>query len=131
MAALVLSALSYAFQAFNSTTEFDADGDETIERWDERFAKLKEKLPVKHGVVGYLADFDVAGIESSLADQEAEYILAQYSMAPIVLARSTHYEWIIGNLSHQAYTAWLDSAVGAYEVTDFRDNLYLIHRVEP
>ncbi len=119
----------YAVQAYKSTFGLGAVGDTSIDKWEKRFVDLKEQLPVKNGVVGYVADFDIKGVESNIADQEAEYILAQYTMAPVVLERSTDHEWVIGNLSPQAFEIWNNSQAGQFEVFGFGKDLYLFHKV--
>lgn len=124
-----LGAVYYAFQAYKSTAGLGAVGDTTIDKWESRFVELKEQLPVKSGVVGYGADFDVPGMEANIADQESEYILAQYTMAPIVLERSTDHEWIVGNLTPKAFEAWKNSFPETVEVFEFGKNVYLIHKV--
>ena len=129
MVIFAAGAVYYASQAFKSTEGLGVVGDETMDKWEQRFTELKEQLPVKNGTVGYLADFDVEGVESNIADQEAEYILAQYTMAPVVLERGTNREWIVGNLSLQAYKIWESSTNQKVEVFGFGKNLYLIHKV--
>lgn len=126
---LFMGAIFYAYQTFRSTDQLGAIGDPTIDNWEKRFVALKEQLPVKNGIIGYLADFDIPGVQSNISDQEAEYILAQYTMAPVVLERGTNREWILGNLTPSAFKIWEGTATGKYEVTGFGKNLYLIHKV--
>jgi hypothetical protein len=55
---------------------------------DERFADLRKVLP-QRGVVGYVGDPG----ETSPAD----YYLAQYALAPLVVERSTEHWLVVGN----------------------------------
>jgi len=128
---LILLALLNSIELFITRRYSEQTGNDTISQWEERFTRLKKQLPVQGGTIGYLGDFDIQGIEINIADQETEYILAQYTMAPIVLERGTDHEWIIGNLSAEAYRAWVISNSGEYEITAFGNDLYLIHQNKP
>jgi len=61
--------------------------DEVAKRSDQRFAALKAALPPR-GVVGYIGDS---------ADPVADYYLAQYALAPVVVDRSSNHPLVIGN----------------------------------
>jgi hypothetical protein len=56
-------------------------------RSDQRFAALKQLLPA-HGVVGYFGDS---------VDAAADYYLAQYALAPLVVEHSINRLLIVGN----------------------------------
>ena len=55
---------------------------------DQRFAALKAALPSR-GVIGYIGEPGNSGI--------ADYYLAQYALAPLVLDRSTNHPLVVGN----------------------------------
>lgn len=57
-------------------------------RSDQRFAALKAALP-SHGVIGYIGEPDNSGL--------ADYYLAQYALAPLVLDRSDEHALVVGN----------------------------------
>jgi hypothetical protein len=61
---------------------------EISERSDQRFAALRSALP-KRGVVGYVG----APGTPALAD----YYLAQYALAPLVVENSPNHPLVIGN----------------------------------
>jgi hypothetical protein len=61
--------------------------DEISQRSDLRFAELKALLP-EHGVVGYIGDSN---------DATADYYLAQYALAPLVVEHSLNHPLIVGN----------------------------------
>lgn len=61
--------------------------DAVSRRSDQRFAALKELLP-ERGAVGYIGDS---------ADPTADYYLAQYALAPLVVEQSVNHPLIVGN----------------------------------
>ncbi|HTZ81681.1 MAG TPA: hypothetical protein VMB66_00730 [Candidatus Acidoferrales bacterium] len=62
--------------------------DTVAKRSDQRFASLKAALPA-HGVIGYIGESGVAGT--------ADYYLAQYALAPLVVDTSDDHPLVIGN----------------------------------
>ena len=66
--------------------------------WDRRMRKMIPDLPT-HGVVGYLADWDIPDYAYGDKDQTVEYVLSQYSLAPLILQRGSNHPIIIGNFS--------------------------------
>ena len=98
--------------------------------WESKFNKLKKALPAEVKTVGYLADWDIQGIEYSNGDQHGEYVLVQYVLSPVIAVRGSEQEWTVGNLTPRAYKKWWSTARGDYEVTFFKHNLYLIHRIK-
>jgi hypothetical protein len=96
----------------------------------DRFGPLKARLPFLRGVVGYISDSAVQGIVYDPANDQGEYVLVQYAMAPIIIVRGTSQEWNVALLTSQAYKAWSQSNTGQFEVIPFKYNLYLIHRLK-
>lgn len=66
--------------------------DSVAKRSDQRFASLKAALP-KSGVIGYAGEPGVAGT--------ADYYLAQYALAPLVIDNSGNHPLVIGNFPDQ------------------------------
>ena len=62
--------------------------DDIATRSDQRFAALKAALP-QQGIVGYIGD----------SNSPANYYLAQYALAPLVLDNSLNHPLIVGNFS--------------------------------
>ncbi|HKT88569.1 MAG TPA: hypothetical protein VJQ59_09050 [Candidatus Sulfotelmatobacter sp.] len=62
--------------------------DSVAKRSDQRFASLKAVLPPR-GVIGYIGEAGVAGT--------ADYYLAQYALAPLVIDNSENHPLVIGN----------------------------------
>jgi hypothetical protein len=68
------------------------NNDKIASRSDQRFAALKAMLP-ERGVVGYIGDPGRRDPGNSAAD----YYLAQYALAPLVVDRSTKHPLVVGN----------------------------------
>lgn len=62
--------------------------DDIATRSDQRFAALKAALP-QQGIVGYIGD----------SNSPANYYLAQYALAPLVLDNSLNHPLLVGNFS--------------------------------
>ncbi len=76
----------------------DVNGDDMVTAWDKRLRKIRPLLP-EYGVAGYLADWDIPGAQFGSSDQEVEFLLAQYTVAPVVLERGKDHPIILGNFS--------------------------------
>lgn len=111
-----------------------ADAPEPVSEWDARLARLRAVLPVRSGTIGYVGDWDVLTIDpdsSEYADQETEYILTQYALAPLVLKRGAGFEWVVANLTPPAYKKWRAALAGPVEIFEFGSDFHLIHRLNP
>jgi hypothetical protein len=62
--------------------------DDVAQRSDQRFAALKSALPPR-GVIGYIGESGTAGA--------ADYYLAQYALAPLVIENSQNQMLVLGN----------------------------------
>jgi hypothetical protein len=107
----------------------DTDGPFFV-RWEAAFDPVKENLPFTRGVIGYAADWDIPGSNYDPANSEAEHILSQFTLAPIIVARDTDREWILVNMSPEEYEQWFPLQDGEFEVKKFKMNLYLLHRIK-
>lgn len=128
---IIVSSIYKSESYLIATEEFGSLDEDPVAVWENKFRKLKMALPAEVGVVGYLGDWDVDGIIWGAGDQYGEYVLLQYTLAPVVAERSMDHEWVVGNLTPQAFEKWQSTAEGVYEVSFFRGNLYLIHKVAP
>ena len=128
--AVILWSMVQSINHLISTKALGSLAQDPVTIWESKFNKLKKALPVEVKTVGYLADWDIPGIEYSNGDQHGEYVLVQYVLSPVIAVRGTEQEWIIGNLTPQAHEKWLRGTRGEYEVTFFKHNLYLIHKIE-
>jgi hypothetical protein len=98
--------------------------------WEKRFVPIKETLPFKYGVISYVGDWDIPGKTYDPANTEAEHILTQYTLAPVVVSRDISHEWILVNLSATDFDTWLASQEGKFEVTKFKYSFYLLQRIQ-
>ena len=129
--ALIIAASLYAsIQNLISTKELGSLNDDPVADWEVRFGPLKERLPFQRGVVGYISDASVPGVEYDAANDEGEYVLTQYVMAPIIIVKGTDQEWNIARFSRLGYQAWKESNQGRFEVIPFKGNVYLLHRLD-
>jgi hypothetical protein len=126
---IVLASLYASVQNLISTKYLGSITDDPVADWEKRFAPLKDHLPFKRGLVGYISDSNIPGYTYNAANDEGEYVLAQYVLAPIIIVRGTGQEWNIGNLDKPAYDIWSKSNQGQFEVIPLKDKLYLIHRL--
>ncbi len=126
---IILASLYASIQNLISTKYLGSITDDPVADWEIRFAPLKEKLPFKRGVVGYISDSNIPGVAYNAPNDEGEYVLAQYVLAPIIIVRGTDQEWNVGNLDKSAYDIWSKSNQGQFTVIPFKDKLYLFHRV--
>lgn len=102
-----------------------------VTRWEERLQRLKEELPAEVTMVGYVADWDLPGVVTDPIDQDTEYVLTQYTLAPIAVVPGLEPEWIIGNFVTPDFQPWLDGELTSYEITAFGYGIYLIQRTTP
>lgn len=129
LALIVLAGLYASIQNLISTKELGSLTDDPVADWETRFRPLKASLPFQRGVVGYISDSNVAGVTFDAANDEGEYVLTQYALAPIVIVKGTDQEWNVANLSIAAYQVWSKSNHGEFEVSPFKGGLYLLHRI--
>ena len=100
-------------------------GQDEISVYQRRMEVLRPVLPA-HGVVGYVGDPDPAG--SGALQHFRRYLLAQYSLAPVLLIESTEPEFVVGNFYRGATPA---PPPGFRVVRDFGDGLILFQRSAP
>lgn len=98
-----------------------------VSGWDERLADLRADLPPGVKVVGYVSDWDVLP-EYDYPNNETEYVLTQYSMAPIIVARNDEQEWLIVNLKPKDFETWAAAQTADIEVTKYPLGLFLVHK---
>lgn len=85
--------------------------DSVARRSDQRFAALKAALPPR-GIVGYVGD------RGNLAD----YYLAQYALAPIVVDNSPNHPFVVGNFP----TTPVPSTLNLQLLKDFGNGVLLL-----
>ena len=128
---LIAAASLYAsVQNLLSTRELGSIAEDPVAQWEIRFGPLKEQLPFVRGLVGYISESDVEGAEFDPANDEGEYILTQYALAPIIIARGTKQEWNVANLSKEAFARWSSREGAGFDVLPLQGGLYVLHRIE-
>ncbi len=95
-----------------------------IVQYESRFSQLREDAP-HDTVLGYLTDAD-----ESLTSTQAEYILAQYAMAPAVVARDLKESWVIGNV-HTPQPPAFYQVHGLELVRDYGNGVLLLRKLKP
>ena len=128
---MVAASLFAAVRNLISTGDLGSTSDDPVADWETRFAPLKEQLPFRRGVVGYISDSNVPGAIYDSANDQGEYVLTQYVLAPIIIVTGTNQEWNIANLDRAAFDLWEKSNHVKFEVTAFKGGLYLLHRIGP
>ena len=95
--------------------------------WDTRLSVLRADLPLEVKVVGYVSDWDVLP-EYDYANNETEYVLTQYSMAPVIVARGGEQKWVIVNLAPKDFETWRATQPDNIKVIKYPLGLFLVHR---
>jgi hypothetical protein len=103
-----------------------------ISAYQHRFEELRSVLPTGN-VVGYLGHPDPTGPTPREANAAAllhfrRYLLAQYSLAPVVLIESTEPEFVVGNFEPGTETP---APAGMRVMRDFGDGVVLFRRAGP
>ncbi|MBL8236892.1 MAG: hypothetical protein JNM66_05705 [Bryobacterales bacterium] len=89
--------------------------------FDARFAPLRAMLPAK-GVIGYMTDADTPASDTNA---QAEYHLAQYALAPVLVVRSSEQRFVVGNF-HRAVTTGSLRDRGFKLVREFGNGIALL-----
>jgi len=110
-------------QAWNPTL-ITNDG---VYDWDTRLSVLRSDLPVDVKVVGYVSDWDVLP-KYNYPNNETEYVLTQYTMAPVVVARDDEHEWVIVNLAPKDFETWRATQPSDIQVNKYPLGLFLVHK---
>ena len=118
-----------SLQNLIATKDLGSVSDDPVADWEKRFTPIKERLPFQRGVVGYISDSSIPGATYDAANDEGEYVLTQYVMAPTIIVKGTGQEWNIANLDRQAFDLWSASNQGKFDVTVYKGGLYLLHRI--
>jgi hypothetical protein len=95
--------------------------------WDERLSALRADLPADVEVVGYISDWDVRP-KYDEAGNETEYVLTQYTMAPVVVTLGDKQEWVIVNLVPKDFEIWRATQPENIEVIQYPLGLFLVHK---
>ena len=95
--------------------------------WDTRLADLRADLPPDVEVVGYVSDWDISP-DYNYPNNETEYVLTQYTLAPVIVTRDAEREWVIVNLAPKDFETWLATQPTDIKVTRYPLGLFLVHK---
>ena len=126
---LIAVCLYASVQNLIATKALGSVSDDPVADWEKRFTSIKARIPFKRGVVGYISDSAVPGAVYDSANDQGEYVLTQYVMAPIVIVKGTNQEWDLANLGRQAFELWSRANQGKFEVVAEKSGIYLLHRI--
>jgi hypothetical protein len=128
--ALLIGISFYSSIQTLKSTSYDAAemvGDDMVTAWDKRLRKVRQILP-DHGVIGYLADWDIPDYISGAKDQEVEFILAQYTLSSLVLERGIHHDVVLGNFSDDGDSQKIQriqEVFGIYLIEKFSNEIFI------
>jgi hypothetical protein len=101
---------------------------DSVSKWEKRVKPVLDHVPSNITSFGYVADWDVPGSEYNIIDQDNEYTLTQYALAPRIVQPGLDHEWIIGNFTDTGFRDWLDKNLSSYEIIEIGFGIYVIHR---
>jgi hypothetical protein len=120
------SSVTYLIQRIQAWNPVLVNNDGVYD-WDTRLADLRADLPTDVKVVGYISDWDVLPTYH-YANNETEYVLTQYTMAPVIVVLGADREWVIVNLRPKDFETWRKTQPPNIEVTDYQLGLFLVHK---
>jgi hypothetical protein len=126
---IAVASLYASARNLSSTTDLGSFSEDPVADWEIRFEPLRARLPFARGVVGYLSDSGVPGASYDKANDEGEYILTQYALAPIIIVRGTDQDWNVANLSAEAYRLWLAQEHPEFDIRPLGSGVYLLNRI--
>jgi hypothetical protein len=104
---------------------------DAVTKWEKRVLPVLDHVPNSVTELGYVADWDLPHSDYDVVDQDNEYTLTQYALAPRSVQPGLDHEWIIGNFTQAGFQEWLDQNLSAYEISEIGFGIYIIHRTAP
>jgi len=101
---------------------------DSVSKWEKRVKAVLNQVPDTVTEFGYAADWDIPDSGYDLIDQDNEYTLTQYALAPRIVQPGLNHEWIIGIFTNPGFRDWLDKKLLSYKITGIGFGIYLIHR---
>jgi hypothetical protein len=127
--AIAIFGVKTGIENFKSSAADRSNDAVVIAAWNERLSKLTAPIPFERGFIGYLSNADIPGAAFSSDDAEGEFVLTQYSIAPLILVRGTGQAWNILNLDDEIFKKWLVENANEFEVIRSGGGMYLVHKV--
>jgi hypothetical protein len=107
------------------------EGDEMME-WSERLERIIPRLPTQ-GPIGYLSERDIHGLAFSPTDQQEEFTMTQFTLAPRILVIGSGYDHVVGNFAGltpeelQTHVSSMNLIVRAA----YPGGIFLLERIQP
>jgi hypothetical protein len=109
----------------------DSQTSDSVSKWEKRVKPVLVHIPSNVTELGYVADWDIPGSGYDLIDQDNEYTLTQYALAPRIVQPGLNHEWMIGNFTGKGFRSWLDQNLSSYKIIEIGFGIYVIHRTSP
>jgi hypothetical protein len=132
--ALILVNLFTIEQFWISSTNIVNRGSDSLEQWEAQMTLVKKALPIKRGVIGYITEQDITGVEYGYWDTEAEFFLTQYELAPLILKKGLVAEWNVVVLDNKNLRIWQailqETYPVPYEIITIKGKVRIFHRLD-
>lgn len=106
----------------------DSQASDSVSKWEKRVKPALDHIPGDITELGYVADWDIPDSGYDIIDQDNEYTLTQYALAPRIVEPGSDHEWIIGNFTDKDFQKWLDKNLSPYKIIEIGFGIYVIHR---
>ena len=128
---LVLASLFSVVQHWQNTLKLSrhSRGTDALDRWEARLSLVKDALPIKRGVVGYIAESNASNSSNTDWDTETEFMLTQYALAPLILKKGPAAEWNVAVLNYKDVAIWQEKYPGQYEIIPVKGNVFIFHKL--
>jgi hypothetical protein len=117
--------------AAHSRWNRDSRAGDSVSKWEMRVKPVFDHIPSDITELGYVADWDITDSGYDIIDQDNEYTLTQYALAPRFVQPGLDHEWIIGNFTDKGFRKWLDKNLSSYKIREIGFGIYVIHRTSP
>lgn len=112
--------------ALSGSQNIGDTGSERLNRWEADMQLVRKTLPVERGLIGYISEEELEGVEYAFWDNETEFILTQYALAPLILKKGLAAEWNIVVLRREYLEMWLEANPGEYEIIEVKGQFHLL-----
>ena len=122
---LAAATLLSAGRLFVQVSDFypTAPSPDGVTAFESRFSGLRAMLPAQ-GVIGYMTD---PGGNMDATDAAAEFHLAQYALAPVIVVPTADRRYVVGNF-HQVVTVGTLREKGFKLVREFGNGIALLEK---
>ncbi|HEX7313132.1 MAG TPA: hypothetical protein VF297_04400 [Pyrinomonadaceae bacterium] len=121
---LCVSAVVYAVEICRRTHVLSKEPTDRITLHETRLAELRKRLPAR-GVVGYVSD-DFGGAETPQSWRR--FATTQYSLAPLILERTTTHELVVGVFDDPASARAVAAGGDLLPVEEFGEGVVLFKK---